>query len=287
MSFHESFQKRWTEVIEKGISAIKRNGKPLEAVRVDTRRISDSVLTEILSGIGTSRLVLADVTTIHYMDGDRPIRNANVMYEVGIAHAMRLPEEVLLFRSDDDQLLFDVANVRVNKYSPDDRPDEARALIARSIIDALKELDLRRSFAVGRAAGSLDYVGWKLLSEAIAAKLKHPRMRTLGHHVVGAQRIAAIQRLLELGILQTSYLSITPELYHRMKDADDTEFLSYEVTEFGKAVFEEAMQRLGLQKPEMLALMQTEFENDRLNLQAQVQKASEPQEQSDLEQANR
>ena len=105
---------------------------------MDARRISDSILTEILSGVGTSRLFLADVTTLERAD-ERPIRNGNVMYEVGIAHAVRLPEEVLLFRSDSDSLLFDVANVRVNTYSPEERPDEARALVSDSIVAALGE----------------------------------------------------------------------------------------------------------------------------------------------------
>jgi hypothetical protein len=49
-------------------------------------------------------------------------------------------------------LLFDVANVRVNTYLPDERLDQARAFISDSIIAALHELDLRRSLAVGKAS---------------------------------------------------------------------------------------------------------------------------------------
>ena len=63
-----------------------------------------------MDGITSSRLFLADVTSIGKRD-DVPIRNGNVMYEIGLAHAVRLPEEVLLFRSDSDRLLFDLANV--------------------------------------------------------------------------------------------------------------------------------------------------------------------------------
>jgi hypothetical protein len=96
-------------------------------------------------------------------DWAESFRNANVMYEVGIAHATRLPEEVLLFRSDDDRLLFDGANVRVNKYAPDERPDEARSIITKSIIDTLKELDLRRSLAVRQTAETLDFPSWGYL----------------------------------------------------------------------------------------------------------------------------
>jgi hypothetical protein len=56
MSFDARFGKRWSEVISPGISAVRVNGKNLEPVRVDTRHISDSILTEILSGVSTSRL---------------------------------------------------------------------------------------------------------------------------------------------------------------------------------------------------------------------------------------
>jgi len=151
MSFDEQFEKRWTDVIGPAIANVKPNGNALAAIRVDSRRISDSILTEILSGIGTARLVLADVTTIGYMDGGRAIRNANVLYEVGLAHAQRLPEEVLLFRSDNDNLLFDVANVRVNTYAPDQAPDEARKLISDCVEAALREVDLRRNLSDQRS----------------------------------------------------------------------------------------------------------------------------------------
>jgi hypothetical protein len=109
MSFDEKFRARWDKVICPAVSRIERRGNRLEAFRVDARKISDSILTEILSGISTARLVLADVSTIKKVE-NKPIRNGNVMYEVGIAHAARLPEEVLLFRSDNDPLLFDMAN---------------------------------------------------------------------------------------------------------------------------------------------------------------------------------
>ena len=108
MSFDDRFQNRWEHVIEPAISSIQRNRVPFEAVRVDARRMSDSIVTEILQGISRYRVVFADVTSIGQIEG-RPIRNANVMYEVGIAHATRLPEEVILFRSDSDDLIFDIS----------------------------------------------------------------------------------------------------------------------------------------------------------------------------------
>ena len=107
MSFDPALRLRWTNVIE---PAVREAG--LEPFRVDASKVSDSILTEILQGIARARLILADISSVG------GVRNANVLYEVGMAHAARQPQEVLLFRSDSDRLLFDVSNVRVNAFHP-------------------------------------------------------------------------------------------------------------------------------------------------------------------------
>lgn len=57
MSFADQFEKRWKEVILPGIQAITQNNKPLDAIRVDQRRISDSTLaTRKPSGVLTRPL---------------------------------------------------------------------------------------------------------------------------------------------------------------------------------------------------------------------------------------
>jgi hypothetical protein len=108
------------------------DGKPLVPHRADTTRVNDAIITEIVTGIGNDLVVLADLTTIGMIDGF-PQRNANVLYEVGIAQAVRLAEEVLLFRSDSDRFAFDMAGVRVHTYDPDTKPKEAQSLVAESI----------------------------------------------------------------------------------------------------------------------------------------------------------
>ena len=94
MSFDERFRPRWEDVVAPGIRAVEINGAPLEPFRVDARHVSDSILTEILESIAGARLIFGDITTIGVLDSV-PVRTANVMYELGIAHACRLPEEVL------------------------------------------------------------------------------------------------------------------------------------------------------------------------------------------------
>jgi hypothetical protein len=262
MSFDPRFDNRWRDVIAPAIRHVAVNGTPLEPVRVDMRRVSDSILTEILTGITNSRLIFADVTTIGVLDG-RPVRNGNVLYEVGIAHAVRLPEEVILFRSDNDPLLFDMANVRVNFYQPEEALEDARGVVSDTIVAAVKEIDLHKHLAVKKAAESLDFPSWWLLAEAQAqVGIAHPAMRTFGQALGNASRANAISRLLELGAIKTTYLNVTPELFTKIADSTDTPILTYECTEFGKAVFQEGMARMGLFSPEMQEILEKSIQGE-------------------------
>lgn len=262
MSFDETFQRRWHEVIRPAVSEIELDGVSLEPVRVDVRRISDSIVTEILQGIAHHLVVFADVTTIAYV-GDKPIRNANVLYEVGLAHAIRLPEEVILFRSDEDQLIFDITNVRVNSYDPDTDPSTARDLVIDSITNALNEVDLKRHLSVRRAAESLDYPSWMVLAEAQHGCVTHPVMRTMGQAISNASRARAIERLLDLGALKTEYLQVTHELLKSSGYKTTENFLGHHTTPFGNAIFEEGTARI--LSPEIVSMifsMQERFQNE-------------------------
>jgi hypothetical protein len=64
------------------------------------------------------------------------------MYEIGLAHAVHTAPEVILFRSDNDRLLFDVTHVRVNSYDPDHDETGACRKLADAITDALREVEL-------------------------------------------------------------------------------------------------------------------------------------------------
>lgn len=212
MSFLPRFDARWQDVLVPGVRRVKVAGSALEPHRVDLRMASDSVLTEILEGISRCRFFLADITVIGELDG-RPVRNANVLYEVGLAHATRLPEEVALLRSDNMELLFDVMNVRVLEYDPDGDPKVAQNLVAETIVQSLKELDLRKSLSVRRVAESLDVHSWILLLEAASVSIvRHAPVKTMRDALGGATRRQAIDRLLETGALRAEIAKLTPEL---------------------------------------------------------------------------
>jgi len=243
MSFDQQFDLRWNEVIEPAIQDIEIDGAPLKAVRVNSRIVGDSILTEILSGIGTAQVILADISSIGTLD-DRPVRNGNVMYEIGLAHATRLPEEVLLFRSDREQLLFDTANVRVNNYAPDEDPVAARRQITEAIITALKEVDLRRHLAVQAVVKSLDVPSYTVLLLCTEkGYFDHPRTSTMGEAMGAVSKASAIQRLLTLGLLEMQPKSFTPEESKLASDTPINEIMPYVMTAFGHAVFREMATR--------------------------------------------
>ena len=246
MSFHPAFNRRWETVIAPAIQRVERNKVPLEPFRVDVRRVSDSILTEILTGISRSLVVFADVTSLDKIE-ERPIRNGNVMYEVGLAHAIRLPEEVILFRSDNDDLLFDIANVRVNTYDPDNEPENAAKAVGTTIVEALKEIDLKKHLSVEAAAKSLDYACWEILIQTTASgEYHHPPTRTMGQALGNMKHILAISRLLELGALKTDFIQITPEILDETDVQPAEKMVKYQLTQFGETLIEYMGTEMGM-----------------------------------------
>ena len=177
MGFDAVFDSRWDNVIKPAIEQVEFDGVKLKAERVDTRNVSDSILTEIEDGISACLLVFVDITCTAVLDG-RPIRNGNVMYELGLAHAIRRPEEVLIFRSDNEQMLFDTANCRALSYDPDGNSVDARSKLTEVIDGALSELDLLKNKTVEKIAGSIDGLGFAVLAHCSATDGFRPPPRT-------------------------------------------------------------------------------------------------------------
>lgn len=247
MSFDKRFNGRWDSVIIPSVQRITVDVSSLEPYRVDASKVSDSILTEILTGISNCRLFFADITTIGQVE-KHPIRNGNVMYELGLAQAVRLPEEVILFRSDRDPLLFDVASIRVHRYEPENDPEAATEQVYHVLKTCLDEIDLQKSLAVRRAADSLDFNSWLVLNKTIVEKqMKHPWTPNKGDKLSKTDRITAIYRLLDLGILGTEYTSLTLNLRTLRTQPSGKEIIEYQITSFGKAVCKHVLDRLGAQ----------------------------------------
>ena len=250
MSFDSKFDKRWKEVIIPAIESTTYNGKPLEHRRVDISTASDSIITEILNGIGNCYLFFADLTSIGYLEEEgeeqKAIRNGNVMYEVGIAQSIRLPEEVILFRSDDDPLLFDVANVRVNYYNPDEKPFEAKTKVEKALSSTIKEINLQKHLSVIRTVDSLDIISCWFIVQSFANKEK------ISTQDVKKEENISIQSLLELGIIRTQFIKLTPEIGEKIrKYKGKEEIVTYNITPFGIQVLNEIVKRTNLNSKEV------------------------------------
>ena len=107
--------------------AIKRAG--LTAVRADTDIFgTGKIIDQIWAGINNAKVLVAELTG----------RNPNVLYELGIAHALRKP--VVLVSSNEEDVPFDVRHVRVIYYELTDPfwGEKLIAKVAENIISAIK-----------------------------------------------------------------------------------------------------------------------------------------------------
>jgi hypothetical protein len=241
MSFDHRFDARWETVLRPGIATVPCDGQYLDPDRIDLTMSGDSVVTGILKDLSQCRVIVADITSLGTHER-RTVRNENVLYEVGLAHAVRLPEEVILFRSDHDPLAFDISNVRVHEYDPDGNPAEALTRVRDVIAGSLQELDLRRHLTITRAAAALNAADITVLSRAQSTDTPVVPPVTLGHAVtIGS----AISRLLEIGALCTEFRDPSGGWPTAPQMRDDVSFIRYRTTPLGTALFEHVRERMG------------------------------------------
>ena len=143
-----------------------------------------------------------------------------MMYQVGLAHAVRQPEEVILLRSDDRKLDFDITNVRVHQYDPDRSPEHARQFVTETLVSSLREVELRKD-GVRKAAESLDETSLVILVEGGEGRAIYPPPSKTARQVLGgAARLRAIDKLLEMGALQAELAKLTPQVLKEAEEKD-------------------------------------------------------------------
>jgi len=124
MPFADPLGSYYTTVYQPAIDKAK-----LKAVRADAEIFgTGKIIDQIWTGIHSARVLVAELTG----------RNPNVLYELGLAHALRKP--VVLVSSNEDDVPFDVRHVRVIYYDMRD-PFWGTKLIdkvAENILSALK-----------------------------------------------------------------------------------------------------------------------------------------------------
>lgn len=202
MSFAPQFDDRWQHVIQPAICEDLK----LTANRVDYNVSGESIMHDILDGIAHAKLILADITSSPMSD-DRgcawPQRNGNVMWELGIAHVMRLPDEVLVVRSDSDRSIFDLTQFRAFQYDPSEASNARRILVTLAR-DRLRAVDRSKSDYVKRCAEALDPASVDFLLNAVPYDGRQFPIKLNMRNAIGCPR------LFELGILRTDSVSVQP-----------------------------------------------------------------------------
>lgn len=243
MSFHPCFAGRFADVIQPAIESLAIRDKSLRVHRVDRTMISDSIVAEIVEGISRDLLIFADISTLGVLD-NRPMRNENVLYELGLAHAIRRPEDVVIFRSDDDALLFDVSGIRVHSYSPDEDVAVARDRVAAALKDALKYGAIADQWTLDRAVEGLDSLGLGLLLRIGGMRAMADVFDDMKVAARDARLIPSLHRLLQLGLVRMKLeMAMTPA-NPRAASLDD--LLSYDTTWLGREVIHEVLDKTGV-----------------------------------------
>ncbi|MBA3442505.1 MAG: hypothetical protein H0T92_21830 [Pyrinomonadaceae bacterium] len=196
MSFAPEFDSRWVEIIEPLVSKQLK----LKANRVDYNLSGESIVFDIMDGIAHARLVIADITSTQMSDVTGtvwPQRNGNVMWELGIAHTMRVPNDVLVIRSDNQPSIFDLTQFRAFTYDPT-QVGEALHSLEFLAQDRLRATKQDQDAYVTRCAGSLDPASLNFLLSSMPFDGREFTITSSLINVIGSSR------LFELGLIRIS-----------------------------------------------------------------------------------
>src|SRR5882757_5517845 len=196
MSFAEEFKNVWENAIKPAIETDLEGGGKYKAHRVDVTTLSGSIVTEIFDGIAHATLFFADIsmmTTGAWKDQ----RNGNVMYEIGLATAIRPETDMVIFKSDNKDINFDLLQIRVHQYSKDNL-DDTRQKFFKFLTGALE--------ARKNAKNQIAKHTWSLLDADCLSLMLQKDHKPFGQKAdAGIAERLTIRRLLELGIIQCEY----------------------------------------------------------------------------------
>lgn len=179
-------KKRYDNIIKKAIEQVKL--KPNFLKNIIT---GDSIPIDIMTGIIECKLVLFEISP---MESKTDVRNQNVMYELGLAHAWRNKEEVIIIRDDNGRLPFDVQSMGVVNYNINDT-QSAIDEIKKTISFRLQEIERSQKSMVRKAAESLNIQAHNVLIGS-RGKIFHDA------NFDPNDKILAIPLLLNLGLVE-------------------------------------------------------------------------------------
>jgi len=126
-----NFDRIYDEIFKPAIAAVAlpEGGKLLPS-RTDKDFFTGDIGQEMFQYLNNSRFALADITAL----------NPNVMYEIGVRHAVR-QSGTAIFRQGDATIPFDINHVKAFPYNyrPEKNAAAARALIRRVLRESLEQ----------------------------------------------------------------------------------------------------------------------------------------------------
>jgi len=160
MPFHDSFDNKFTSIIAP--SAKKAGFDKAERVKEDWE--ANVITDKIFDGIANSKMLLFDLTD----DPKSPCQyskqvNINVLYELGVANAIREPEDIVLIREKTSvKIPFDISGLNINIYDKDELKIN---WLSKKLTKAIKGQKWYMSKRVDAAAKSIDEIAFNLMHD--------------------------------------------------------------------------------------------------------------------------
>ncbi len=192
MPFHDRLNEKF--------NTIEKVAKELgfeNAVRVKEDWISNDITHKILDGISNSKTLLFDLSDDPKSLCEFSKRvNENVLYELGIATAIREPEDILLIKKrSESEMPFDVRNLAINEYNEELEKEWLKEKL-KVLLDNQKWYKSKR---VEVAAKSIDSFGLKLIH--FYYKERPEKEDHFNDENMPIESKLAILRLLDLGFI--------------------------------------------------------------------------------------
>ena len=118
MPFDPEFDAVYTDLIAQPLT-----DAGFEVMRADDVQGRQNVMRDVVQGIADADLIVADLTTL----------NANVFYELGLAHALGIPTVLIAHQEASQDIPFDLRQYRTEFY-------DTHFQRARTIVESLQEL---------------------------------------------------------------------------------------------------------------------------------------------------
>jgi hypothetical protein len=189
--------------------------------------IAGDIIHEILDGIANSKTLLFDIS-----DDTRWSKiNENVTYELGIAHAMREPEDILVIRKKSEKpISFDFSHIRYHEYDV-----LGEDWLKEKLNDVIETQKWHKSKRINRIISLLDVTSLQFILCFGLNPLDHTSDHFHDGNIKDPIQKLAILRLLDLNIIYT---------------AMDYTGMAYHFTNLGRAVIENIIDKLKIKRKE-------------------------------------